>query len=180
MDLGDALEALLPLNVTASECVGDAWLKQHDTMLVKEHQVGSHAHETISRDTTHGSGKLCAGHYLSWSHIWPCLAPCRALTSNGDSSDELRSRQQSPHQKGAKLPESESGYHTQVESHGRNTVCSGLGLRVAAHMPTERQYRKNVSQFRTVPRASTMLTEGCGRYASSTEPLSKASSKTPR
>lgn len=53
MDLGDALEALLPLNVTASECVGDAWLKQHDTMLVKEHQVGSHAHETISRDTTH-------------------------------------------------------------------------------------------------------------------------------
>ena len=53
MDLGDALEALLPLNVTASECVGDAWLKQHDSMLVKEHQVGSHAHETISRDTTH-------------------------------------------------------------------------------------------------------------------------------
>ena len=62
MDLGDALEALLPLNVTASECVGDAWLKQHDTMLVKEHQVGSHAHETISRDTTHGTSKLCAGH----------------------------------------------------------------------------------------------------------------------
>lgn len=72
------------------------------------------------------------------------------------------------------------GITHQVESHGRNTVCSGLGLRVAAHMPTERQYRKNVSQFRTVPRASTMLTEGCGRYASSTEPLSKASSKTPR
>ena len=70
--------------------------------------------------------------------------------------------------------------YTQVECHGRNTVGSGLGLRVAAHMPTERQYRKNVSQFRTVPRASTMLTEGCGRYASSTEPLSKASSKTPR
>jgi len=74
MDLGDALEALLPLNVTASECVGDAWLKQHDTMLVKEHQVGSHTHETLSRDTTHGTGKLSAGHYLSlgpiFGHVW--------------------------------------------------------------------------------------------------------------
>ena len=176
MDLGDALEALLPLNVTASECVGDAWLKQHDTMLVKEHQVGSHAHETISRDT--GISTARATTYLGpiFGHVWRHVGH----SSNGDSSDELRSRQRSPHQKGAKLPESESGYHTQVESHGRNTVCSGLGLRVAAHMPTERQYRKNVSQFRTVPRASTMLTEGCGRYASSTEPLSKASSKTPR
>ena len=85
-------------------------------MLVKQHQVGSHAHVTISRDITFMRTVRASGARRGRGAATPCSllakfgAMCRAL-----SSDEMRDGQRSPHQKGPKLPESEArenGYHT--------------------------------------------------------------------
>ena len=77
-------------------------------MLVKQHQVGSHAHVTISRDITFMRTVRASGARRGRGAATPCSL--WAL-----SSDEMRDGQRSPHQKGPKLPESEArenGYHT--------------------------------------------------------------------